>query len=292
MQDIYTLQKEQFPTLLKEIPDTPEHLFLKGNLPSSQTHHFLTIVGSRKHTTYGKEITRSCIQALAGLPVCIVSGLALGIDTIAHTTAIEVGLPTVAIPGSGIDEAVIYPRTNTNLSRDIIMSGGALLSEYEPTFKATQWSFPKRNRIMAGISHTTLVIEAEEKSGTLITSRLALEYNRDVVAVPGSIFSTTSSGTNKLIFDGATPLLHPEELPNILQIKTLNSNNVSAQEELSFSNLSDHEVYIIQLLQEPVSRSELMQISTLSHSETIVAITTLELKDLIIESAGKVQRKR
>ncbi|MFT5281115.1 MAG: DNA processing protein [Flavobacteriaceae bacterium] len=285
--NIEKISQNFFPPLLREIPDLPEHIYVKGTLPSQEIYTYLTIVGSRKCTTYGKEVVKKCIENLRGLPVCIVSGLALGIDTIAHRTALEVGLPTISIPGSGIGEDVIYPRTNLSLAREIVEKGGALLSEYEPDFKATQWSFPKRNRIMAGISHTTLVIEAEGKSGTLITSRLANEYNRDVIAVPGSIFSQTSHGTNALISDGATPLLSPSDLPLLLGFK-----NETEQKMLPLEILTDHEVHIIKLLSEPLSRSELMRLSPLSHSETIVSITSLELKEYIVESAGKIQKIR
>ena len=167
---------------------------------------FLCVVGSRKYTDYGKEACQKLIAGLRGHNIVIVSGLALGIDGIAHRAALDAGLTTIAIPGSGLNPSVLYPSSNRQLAEKIIESGGALISEFEPMFKATTYSFPQRNRIMAGISHATLIIEAEIKSGTLITSRLATEYNRDVATVPGSIFSKTSEGPNMLLRLGATPV--------------------------------------------------------------------------------------
>ena len=129
------------------------------------------------------------IEGLRGYPIVIVSGLAYGADAAAHRAALEVGLPTVAVPGSGLDWDILYPRANVGLAREILKAGGALLSEEEPETKAADWTFPKRNRVMAGLSRATLIIEAKELSGSLITARLTVEYNRELLVVPGSIFS-------------------------------------------------------------------------------------------------------
>ena len=185
---IQKLHPEDFPLLLKEITDPPEKLYLLGTLPPKD-HKWLAVVGSRKYSNYGKEAAETLIAGLQGYPVVIVSGLALGIDAIAHRAALSAKLPTVAVPGSGLAPSVLYPSTNRNLAGDILKAGGALLSEFEPDFQATAWSFPQRNRVIAGLSDATLVVEAEQKSGALITSKFATEYNRDVFTVPGSIFS-------------------------------------------------------------------------------------------------------
>src|SRR3989344_5631738 len=182
---IQELAPEDFPLALLEIPQPPETLYVRGTLPDPTQFYYLAVVGSRKFTNYGREAVERIIGGLAGYPICIVSGLAMGIDAIAHRVALDAGLPTVAIPGSGLDSSVIYPRSNLALAREIIENGGALLSEFAPDLRAAPWTFPQRNRIMAGISQSTLVIEAEEKSGTLITARLAFDYNRNVFAVPG-----------------------------------------------------------------------------------------------------------
>ena len=203
---IDTLSREEFPPALLEIPQVPEKLFVAGELPNPSEYYYLSVVGSRKYTSYGKEVCERIISGLAGYPICIVSGLAMGIDGIAHRAALDAGLRTIAVPGSGLDQSVIYPRTHLGLAKEIIENGGTLLSEYEPDFRATPWSFPQRNRIMAGLSQGVLIIEAEEKSGTLITARMALDYNRNVFTVPGPIFSATSKGTNNLLRQGATPI--------------------------------------------------------------------------------------
>ena len=142
------LTKEQFPELLREITDPPKKLFIKGELPSEEMK-FLCVVGSRKYSPYGKEVCRTLIEGLKGYDVVIVSGLALGIDAIAHEAALEVGLTTIAVPGSGLGDKVLHPSTNRNLAKRILDAGGALVSEFEEDFKATYYSFPQRNRIMA-----------------------------------------------------------------------------------------------------------------------------------------------
>ena len=193
------MQESKLPSLLREIPDPPKKLYVRGELPSHDEYKFLTVIGSRKFSIYGKQVCEHLIRGLAGYPIVIVSGLALGMDTIAHRAAIENNLKTLAVPGSGLDDKVIYPATNQPLAREILKHGGCLVSEFEPDFKATRWSFPQRNRTMAGISHAVLVIEAENISGTRITARLATDYNREVFAIPGSIFSPVSGGTNSQI---------------------------------------------------------------------------------------------
>ena len=211
MNKIDILEPKDFPLQLLEIPEPPKKLYIKGALPPVNAL-YLAVVGSRKYTSYGKEACEKIIYDLGRsnvkgqMSIVIVSGLALGIDAIAHRAALDAGLTTVAFPGSGLQDSVLYPAANFNLGQKIIESGGALISEFEPDFKATPYSFPQRNRLMAGISRGVLIVEAEEKSGTLITARLATEYNRDVFVVPGSIFSPQSKGIQQLLKLGATPV--------------------------------------------------------------------------------------
>ena len=190
--EIKKLARKDWPPLLEEINQLPERLFYVGKIPD-WSRKLLCIVGARKNTSYGKEAAETFIEGLRGYPITIVSGLALGIDSIAHRAALKNNLSTIAVPGSGLSLKVLHPQSHTHLAQEITDKDGMLMNEFEPEFKATQWSFPQRNRIMAGMSHATLIIEAEKKSGTLITARLAAEYNRDVLALPGSIFNTTSS---------------------------------------------------------------------------------------------------
>jgi DNA processing protein len=157
--DLYLIKPAELSPALLEIPQPASELYVRGALPDANVT-FLTVVGSRKFSTYSKEACQKLIQGLASYPIVIVSGLALGIDTIAHQTALASGLTTLAFPGSGLDEKVLYPRSNIRLAREIIEKGGALVSEFAPDFHATPYSFPQRNRLMAGLARATLIIEA------------------------------------------------------------------------------------------------------------------------------------
>lgn len=281
--------KSRIPEMLREIPQAPAQLYIRGTLPSHDTHYYLTIIGSRKFTPYGKDACETLIRNLAGYPIVIVSGLALGMDSIAHEAAIKYGLPTVAIPGSGLSDEVVYPRSNLQLAHRILMSGGALISEFEPNFKATNWSFPRRNRIMAGISHATLVIECDIESGTMITAKLAMDYNRDVLAVPGSIFSDASRGTNYLIRDGATPVVTAQHILEALHI-TPHSETLAAEENIEDLLSNNNERSIYALLRQPHDKHELIRKSGLKTFQATVVLSSLELKGLIKESGGEIRR--
>ena len=272
-----------FPQL-GEIPSPPKTLYTVGTLPSASTK-LLTVVGSRKYTSYGKSVCEHIISGLAGYDIAIVSGLALGIDTIAHRTALSTGLQTLAFPGSGLSGNVLYPRTNVQLAEEIIQSGGALISEFEPDFKATKWSFPQRNRVMAGVSHAILVIEAEEKSGTRITARLATEYNRDLGAVPGSIFSSASSGTNSLIKLGATPITCATDILEMLHMAKIEKSAGTLH-----LDCSPDELKLLELLNEPLSRNELAESLALDLQKLSSIITVMEIKGLIKEQMGKIYK--
>lgn len=280
------LNPEQFPRLLQEINDPPEQLYLEGVLPRANEYKFLAIVGSRKFSRYGQEACEELIRGLAGYPIIIVSGLALGIDTIAHKTALKYNLLTIGVPGSGLERKVLHPFSNHRLADEIIERGGALLSELEPSCPAGLHTFPRRNRIMAGLSHATLIIEAGERSGTLITARLAMEYNRDVLVVPGSIFSPSSRGANNLIRQGAMPVNKSED---ILQALGFDLEEVKGQTKINFE-LSPTEQKIVNLLEiEPCPRDELIDKAELSTSEANVILSTMELKGLIKESLGEIR---
>jgi DNA processing protein len=282
---IRELPKDEFPASLFEIPQPPKKLFLAGELPPAD-RILIAVVGSRKHTSYGADACEKIIEGLTGYPIVIVSGLALGIDALAHKSALRAGLKTLAIPGSGIHPKVIYPRTNLSLAEEIVEKGGALLSEYEPEFHATTWSFPARNRIMAGISRAVLVIEADERSGTLITARLATEYNRDVYVVPNGIFSPGSRGSNKLLKQGAYPITSADD---ILELLSLKDTSISFQEKPPF-NLSPEEQKIFDLLAEPMSRDDLIRGGNLGTQDTGTLLSVMEIKGIIIERGGDFRR--
>jgi len=285
IQNIRKLSKEEFPKQILEIPQPPKNLFIEGVFPDP-SKIFLTVVGSRKYTSYGREVCEKLIEGLRGYPIVIVSGLALGLDSIAHRAAIKSGLQTIAFPGSGISRKVLYPATNVQLAEDIVKAGGALISEHEPDFRATTWSFPQRNRLMAGVSKATLIIEAEEKSGTLITARLALDYNREVYAVPGNIFSFSSFGTNRLIREGATPITKSVDLLSALGF----SVEKKMSDENAFLDCSNEERKVLEILREPISRDELARNVDFPIHQLNTIISLLEIKGLISEQFGEIHR--
>jgi DNA processing protein len=279
---IRELGPEEFPPLLREIHDAPKKLYVRGSLPSFDLFH-IAVVGSRKYTNYGKAACEHIIEGLRGYPVVIISGLALGMDAIAHRAALSAGLTTIAVPGSGISDRAIRPATNFALAREILQKGGALLSEYEPDFEATQWSFPRRNRIMAGLSHATLIIEAAEKSGTLITARLAMESNREVLAVPGSVFSENSYGPHDLIKNGAAPVTSARDILHILGIP-------EREDTEEMEGATPEETAILSLLSEPRDRDEIARESGMETRALSALLSLMELEGKIASDDGKFRR--
>jgi len=193
-------------------------------------------------------------------------------------------IKTIAILGSGLNDDVIYPRSNQFLAEQILESGGALISELAPHTLAAQHTFPKRNRIAAGMSNASLIIEAAEKSGTLITARLAMDYNRDVLTVPGSIYSVNSEGPHYLIKNGATPITCSEDILRSLDI------TVSSTQELDLSSLNSKEKLVFELILAPIDRQELANKCILEVNELNVTLSALELKGIIRERLGKIER--
>ncbi len=282
--------------LLDQIPDKPKKIYISGNpsILNDPGMKFLCVIGSRKHTSYGQDACEHLMRALKGHKVAIVSGLALGIDGLAHALAMENGLPCIAVPGSGIDMASLYPRSHVHLAEQILSTkDGILLSEFEPGTRASPWSFPMRNRIMAGLSHAVLIIEGEEDSGTLITAKLALEYNRDVFAIPGSIFSQTSRGPLNLIKNGAVPICSQEDLLSALGIQKSDSRAGSlfedhAGEREAYVRLTDEERSVIETLDEPRDKDSMQQKSGLPISKMQIVLSMLEVKDVANELYGKI----
>ena len=277
--------KKDFPPLLLQIHDPPEKMRIVGELP--KTEKYLSVVGSRKYSEYGRNVCEKLIEGLRGYSITIVSGLALGIDSIGHRAALKTGLPTVAVPGSGLSEKVLYPHSHRKLAEEIVESGGALISEFEDSYPSFPYNFPQRNRIIAGISQATLVVEAELKSGTLITSKYATEYNRDVFTVPNSIFSKTSEGPHMLLRLGATPITQSSDIVTALGLRP--------RDELvqmrDYSDCSTDERELIELLHEPLSRDEIIRRlgKPVYAAQTIIA--TMEIKGLIEEMMGEIHLK-
>lgn len=255
---------------------------MRGSLPSTG-YKFLAVVGSRRMSRYGEDATKHIIGGLAGYPVSIVSGLALGVDGTAHRAALSAGLHTVAIPSSGLDEAVLYPRSHHHLAKEILAAGGALLSEEEPLFRARPESFPKRNRIMAGMSDAVLVIEATTQSGTMITAKLAVEYNRELLCVPHSIFADGGAGGHRFMKLGAAPVRNPEDILEALRIEA-----DAPRETIAYS---PDEEKVLEALFEPMARDELIRALVLPTAEANVLLLGMELRGLIQETQGMIRRR-
>jgi DNA processing protein len=277
--------QKEFPPLCAEMPDGPRTLWVRGPVPAWDTYTLLAIVGSRKQTPYGRAVIDMLVQSLASKPVIIVSGLALGTDSYAHKAALKNKILTVCVPGSGIDDSVLYPAAHTGLAHDILASGGLLMNEFAPTAPAYKNMFLERNRIMAGMSHATLLIEAAERSGTLVTARLAMEYNRNVLVVPGPITSATSIGTNSLLKEGATPITSASDL---LEALSLEETTVT-QPSLPL-DISEHEQLLLELLPQHPSKEALFAATHLSISHFNTSLTMLEIKGLVRIDSGMVLR--
>lgn len=288
MDNIYTIYKDEFPSLINEINDPPTKLNIIGKLPKRETRT-LCIVGARRHSSYGKEVCTKLISGLKGHDICIVSGLALGIDSLVHRTAIDNDIQTIAFPGSGLNKDVLYPRTNIKLAEEIVYSGGALISEFENNQASALWTFPKRNRLMAGMSHAVIVIEAELVSGTLITSKLATDYNRDVGAVPGQIYSKLSDGPNMLISKGAKVIRSSDDILEMLDI--VKSEDQTMQSKL-FPELTQNQKTIIDYLSiEPHTSEQLINRSGINVREFAGIISVLEINNIIEEINGEYKLK-
>ncbi|OGG68595.1 DNA protecting protein DprA [Candidatus Kaiserbacteria bacterium RIFCSPHIGHO2_12_FULL_56_13] len=282
--EMRTLEPPEFPGGLRELPQPPEKLWALGTLPPAGTR-FLAVVGSRAMTRYGQEACQKLIGGLAGYPVSIVSGLALGVDTCAHKSALAAGLHTIAFPGSGVDESVLYPRSNRNFSKEILAAGGALLSEYEPTTASRVHFFPERNRLMVGIADAVLVIEAGEKSGTLITARLASEYNKELLCVPHRIGDPHAFGPHLFIRLGAILVTEPLHILEALKIAPKGE-----AARLEAPKLEGVEKEVWKILEAPKTRDEIVRESSAEAGDILTALVALELRGLAKEEFGAWRR--
>lgn len=276
---------EDYPALLKEITDPPPVIFFRGKL-QDENEPSIGIVGTRKCTVYGKQATHDIAFELAKNGVTIVSGLALGIDGIAHEAALEAGGKTIAVLGSGVDRKNIYPASHQPLAERIISSGGCVLSEYPPGFEPTQYSFPARNRIIAGLSLGTLVAEAPIKSGALITAERCLDYNRDVFAIPHPITSLQGAGGNELLKKGATLVSDASDILHSLEITSSfkSSGNDKIKKPIPTDQL---ETDICSLLEnEPKQVDEIIKSIGLPSGQITGKLTLMEMKGLISNIGG------
>lgn len=253
--DVITILDENYPALLKEIYDPPAIIYVKGQI-KPEDEKALAIVGTRNPSPYGQQTASFLSGQLAQTGLTIISGLARGIDTLAHLTALQNNGRTIAVIGSGLDRNSIYPPSNKKLAEQIAEKG-AVISEYPLGSFALKHHFPARNRVISGLALGTLIIEAPEKSGALLTARHALEQNREVFAVPGSIFSQNSLGPNNLIKMGAKLVAGPQDILEELNLKNLTDQiqirqivPESAEEEAILKIVSDEPTHIDKIVNE------------------------------------------
>ena len=226
------------------------------------------------------------ITGLAGYPISIVSGLALGVDTCAHKAALAAGLHTLALPGSGLDDDVLYPRSNRLFAKEILQAGGGFLSEYASDTLSRVHFFPERNRLMVGIADAVLVIEAGQKSGTLITARLASEYNRDLLCIPHRIADPHSFGPHLFIRLGAALVSESIHILEALHIPPREGASTGAAP----SDLEDTELVVWNMLEEPKTRDEILRSAKGAAGELLTALVALELRGLVKEEFGAWHR--
>ncbi len=263
----------RFPRILKEIHDCPEQLYCRGNIELLNNNCF-GVVGTRKLTSYGKETAMMITRDLSHY-FTIVSGLALGIDAVAHRATLDAKEKTIAVLGSGVDDANIYPNTNFKLAMDILDNNGLIISEYAPGMHATEFTFPQRNRIISGLSKGVLIIEADKESGSLITAKLAVDQNRDVFAVPGSIFSSKSLGPNKLIQGGAKLVMSAGDI-----LEEYNKNpELFDKQKMTISTENPVEKKILAILNDS-GKLHIDEIIRKSDEETSVVVSALSMMEI------------
>jgi len=279
--DVITILDENYPRLLKEIYDPPPILYVRGEfLP--QDEKALAIVGTRMPTPYGQQTASHLAGQIAQAGLTIVSGLARGIDTLAHLAALQNKTRTIAVVGSGIDENSIYPPSNKKLAQQI-SENGAVISEYPLTAPALKHHFHARNRIISGLSLGALVIEAKEKSGALITAAHALEQNREVFAIPGPIYSQTSFGPNNLIKMGAKLVASTEDILEELNLKNL-TEQIQIREILPDN---EEEAKVLQLLSdEPTHIDKIVNDTRMDTATVNATLSLMEMKGKIKNMGG------
>ena len=280
-----TIEDKEYPNRLKHIPDPPKVLYYKGDIKAEEP--CFAVVGTRVPSSYGKQVTLEFSGKLAASKITIVSGLAPGIDTVAHTAAVEQGGRTIAVLGTGIDEESMYPRENIALARKIVAAGGLLLSEYPPGTPGSRFSFPRRNRIISGISLGVLVTEAKEKSGSLITANYAFSHNRKVFAIPGSIYVSNTQGPHLLIKRGAQLV---DNAYDILQELGL---SVSTESREPTEGNSQEETLILKALAEELLHlDKIIEKTKLGAATVARTLTVLEVQQKVRNLGNNIYAHR
>ena len=281
---ILTVLDEEYPPLLRQIENPSAVLYVRGEALIDTTRT-LAIVGTRRSSRYGRMMASSLAQGLAALGLTIVSGLAIGIDTAAHKGALENGR-TIAVLGSGL--AHIYPASNTRLANQICDQGGSLVSEYSLTTPPSKWTFPQRNRIISGLSRGVIVVEAPQRSGALITARLAMEQGREVFAVPGNATNTASTGTNALIKDGVKLVTCVDDVVSEFpDLATLTKPSAKTQQQRE-TTLSSEERRVYDLIGlEPLHIDDIISRVGISPTQAAQILLMLQLQGLIEQIEGR-----
>lgn len=277
---VVTWDDVDYPDLLREIPAAPPLIFLRGQLEPID-RWAVAVVGTRRLSAYGRQVTRDLVSGLVANGITIVSGLARGIDAIAHRTALEDGGRTIAVMASGIDK--VYPPEHRDLARDIVAGHGALVTDYPFGAEPESNHFPARNRLISGLSLGVVIIEAGEKSGALITARFALEQNREVFAVPGNIHSPVSIGTNRLIQQGGKLVMRVEDILEELNLKMVSEQAVA---KVMLPETAEEAALISQLSSQPVHVDELGRLTGMPVSLVSSTLTMMELKGMVQQVGG------
>lgn len=276
-----TMYDKEYPALLKEVFDCPAVLYVRGDIKAISKLN-LAVVGSRKYTNYGHNAAYRLSYDCAANGLTIVSGLALGIDAAAHRAALDAGGLTVGVLGCGLDR--VYPVSNFALGQEIVEKGGAIISEFPLGVPPMKQNFPLRNRIIAGVSRGTLVIEAALHSGALITAYQALEYNRDVFAVPGNVDSETSAGTNQLIKNGAKLIVEAKDVLDEFQVEA----TTQIEKVKAILPETEEEKLIVEILRDgEKSGDEIINASNLSVVAINSTLSILEMKGVVQNVAGR-----
>ena len=277
---ILTYEDPKYPYMLRQISNPPMVLYYKGDLFSCNLDRTIAFVGSRKASLAGKDGVRSIIKDLGGTDLCIVSGLASGIDAVSHESAIENGLKTIGVIASGFD--FTYPTANKHLYEKLENGFGAIVTEYYPTFEPIKFRFPQRNRIVTGLSYGTVVGEAAIKSGALISANLTLEQGRELMCIPGSINNVNTEGIFKLLKDGATLVTKGEDVLNALSWTI--EKNIPIKQNIE---LKESEQIIFDIIGvEPKGFDEIQNLTGLSTDKLLIRLTEMELSGLIEQVEG------
>ena len=293
MDKINLIERGSYPETLENMSGSPKKLYYRGVFPAPKGQKYLCVVGSRKWTSYGRDAVRKIVGGLRGYPISIVSGLAIGIDSIAHIAALEAGLHCVAFPGSTLDWKDVYPPAHVDLAKRIVKNGGALVSQWDIGYPTDKWAFPSRNLVMAGLSHATLIVEAAYHSGSLMTAEHAEKCHRDVFAIPGPINAANSYGPHMLIKNGAALIRSAEDVLHELGFIVPHTGNANGYAPIDPRRRSSFDALSRSILdnisREEMSIDALLEKTQASSVELNGKVSSLELEGLIRIEEGVVK---